>query len=156
MKKFLVSVFAIMAIVFSASAQNSSTHSFSLRTLYGLEYSYEHQWDGGMSLIGRIGGGSDMSGRSQYYTYGQGFNVMVEPRYYLNDEDFFSVKVNGAILIPNTPFDVSLVPVYGIKRDFSKHWFCEFTIGGGAAYHSGYGGFLYFKPHLQFRIGFQL
>ena len=98
MKKFLVSVFAIMAIAFSASAQNSSTHSFSLRTLYGLEYSYEHQWDGGMSLIGRIGGGSDMSGRSQYYTYGQGFNVMVEPRYYLNDEDFFSVKVNGAIL----------------------------------------------------------
>ena len=156
MKKFLVSVFAIMAIAFSASAQNSSTHSFSLRTLYGLEYSYEHQWDGGMSLIGRIGGGSDMSGRSQYYTYGQGFNVMVEPRYYLNDEDFFSVKVNGAILIPNTPFDVSLVPVYGIKRDFSKHWFCEFTIGGGAAYHSGYGGFFYFKPHLQFRIGFQL
>ena len=133
MKKFLVSVFAIIAIAFSASAQNSSTHSFSLRTLYGLEYSYEHQWDGGMSLIGRIGGGSDMSGRSQYYTYGQGFNVMVEPRYYLNDEDFFSVKVNGAILIPNTPFDVSLVPVYGIKRDFSKHWFCEFTIGGGAA-----------------------
>lgn len=156
MKKFLVSVFVIMAIAFSASAQNSSTHSFSLRTLYGLEYSYEHQWDGGMSLIGRIGGGSDMSGRSQHYTYGQGFNVMVEPRYYLNDEDFFSVKVNGAILIPNTPFDVSLVPVYGIKRDFSKHWFCEFTIGGGAAYHSGYGGFLYFKPHLQFRIGFQL
>ena len=156
MKKFLVSVFAIMAIAFSAIAQNSSTHSFSLRTLYGLEYSYEHQWDGGMSLIGRIGGGSDMSGRSKYYTYGQGFNVMVETRYYLNDEDFFSVKVNGAILIPNTPFDVSLVPVYGIKRDFSKHWFCEFTIGGGAAYHSGYGGFLYFKPHLQFRIGFQL
>ncbi len=155
-KTILLSVFAIMAIAFSASAQNSSTHSFSLRTLYGIEYSYEHQWDGGMSLIGRIGGGSDMSGRSQYYTYGQGFNVMVEPRYYLNDEDFFSVKVNGAILISNTPFDVSLVPVYGIKRDFSKHWFCEFTIGGGAAYHSGYGGFLYFKPHLQFRIGFQL
>ena len=155
-KTILLSLFAFMAIAFSASAQNSSTHSFSLRTLYGLEYSYEHQWDGGMSLIGRIGGGSDMSGRSQYYTYGQGFNVMVEPRYYLNDEDFFSVKVNGAILIPNTPFDVSLVPVYGIKRDFSKHWFCEFTIGGGAAYHSGYGGFLYFKPHLQFRIGFQL
>ncbi len=74
MKKFLVSVFAFMAIAFSASAQNSSTHSFSLRTLYGLEYSYEHQWDGGMSLIGRIGGGSDMSGRSQNSSHPIGVN----------------------------------------------------------------------------------
>lgn len=155
-KTLLLSLFAFMAIAFNASAQNNSTHSITLRTLYGLEYSYEHQWNSGMSLIGRVGGGSEMYGHSMNYVIGKGFNVMIEPRYYLNDEDFFSVKVNGAILIPNTPFDVSLVPVYGIKREYNEHWFCEFTIGGGAAYHSGYGGFLYFKPHLQFRIGFQL
>ena len=156
MKKILVSVFAIMAIAFSASAQDNSTHSISLRTLCALEYGYEYQWKSGMSLIGRVGAGSEMYGKSMNYNIGKGFNVMVEPRYYLNEEDFFSVKVDGAILIPNTPFDFSIVPVYGIKRDFSDHWFCEFSIGGGAAYYSGYGGFLYFKPHLQFRIGFQL
>ena len=41
------------------------------------------------------------------------------------------MKACGSILIPNTPYDVSFVPVYGIKREFTKHWFCEFTIGGG-------------------------
>lgn len=156
MKKLLVAAFAIMAIAFMASAQNNSTHSISLRTIYGIEYSYEHQWNSGMSLIGRVGGGNETYGHSKGYIIGRGFNVMVEPRYYLNDEDFFSVKVNSTVVIPNTPFDASLVPVYGIKRDFSKHWFCEFTVGGGIAYFSGNGGSLYLNPHLQFRIGFKL
>ena len=156
MKKLLVAAFAIMAIAFMASAQNNSTHSISLRTIYGIEYSYEHQWNSGMSLIGRVGGGNETHGHSKGYIIGRGFNVMVEPRYYLNDEDFFSVKVNSTVVIPNTPFDASLVPVYGIKRDFSKHWFCEFTVGGGIAYFSGNGGSLYLNPHLQFRIGFKL
>ena len=156
MKKLLVAAFAIMAIAFMASAQNNSTHSISLRTIYGIEYSYEHQWNSGMSLIGRVGGGNETYGHSKGYIIGRGFNVMVEPRYYLNNEDFFSVKVNSTVVIPNTPFDASLVPVYGIKRDFSKHWFCEFTVGGGIAYFSGNGGSLYLNPHLQFRIGFKL
>ena len=47
-KTLLLSLFAFMAIAFNASAQNNSTHSITLRTLYGLEYSYEHQWDGGI------------------------------------------------------------------------------------------------------------
>lgn len=133
-----------------------SNHTFSLRTLYGIEYGYEYKWKSGMSLIGRIGGGSELYGYSRNYVIGHGFDLEIEPRYYLNDEDFFSVKVNGALLIPNTPFDISLVPVYGLRRDFSKHWFCEFTVGGGIAYYSGNGGCLHFKPNLQFRIGVQL
>lgn len=157
MKKLLVSVFAIVTFALSASAQKHSTHSFSLRTLYGLEYSYEYKWDSGMALIGRVGAGGEVYSPSKNnYSISNGFNVTIEPRYYLNELDFFSLKTTGAILIPNTPFKASIVPVYGIKRDFSKHWFCEFTIGGGIGYYSGNYGRYYFEPHLQFRIGFQL
>ena len=157
MKRLLIASFAILAVAFSASAQKHSTHSFSLRTLYGLEYSYEYKWDSGMALIGRVGAGGEVYSPSKNnYSLNSGFNLTIEPRYYLNELDFFSLKTTGAILIPNTPFKASLVPVYGIKRDFDKHWFCEFTIGGGIGYYSGNYGRHYFEPHLQFRIGFQL
>ena len=157
MKKLLVSVFTIVTFALSANAQEHSTHFFSLRTLYGLEYSYEYKWDSGMALIGRVGAGGEVYSPSKNnYSLNSGFNLTIEPRYYLNELDFFSLKTTGAILIPNTPFKASIVPVYGIKRDFSKHWFCEFTIGGGIGYYSGNYGRHYFEPHLQFRIGFQL
>lgn len=42
-----------------------------------------------MSLIGRIGGGSELYGYSKNYVIGHGFDLEIEPRYYLNDEDFF-------------------------------------------------------------------
>lgn len=137
------------------SGKAASNHSVSLTTLYGIEYSYEHRWNSGMSLIGRVGGGSEVYACSDVYTLGKGFTATLEPRYYVNEEDFFSMKLNGAVLIPGTTLDLSLVPIYGIKRDYTEHWFCEFTIGGGVAYYSGNGGSLYFKPHLQFRIGFR-
>lgn len=157
MKRFLLLTFAIVAFVFSASAQRYSTHSLSLRTSYGLEYGYEYKWDSAISLIGRVGAGSEVySLYKNNYFIGKGFNVTIEPRYYLNNEDFFALKAFGAILIPNTPYDVSLVPVYGIKREFTKHWFCEFTVGGGVGYYSGNKGVFYFEPHLQFRLGFKL
>ena len=157
MKKLLVSVFAIVTFALSANAQEHSTHSLSLKTLYGLEYGYEYKWNSGMALIGRVGAGGEVYSPSKNnYSLNSGFNLTIEPRYYLNELDFFSLKANGAILIPNTPFKASIVPVYGIKRDFSKHWFCEFTIGGGIGYYSGNYGRYYFEPHLQFRIGFQL
>ena len=160
MKRFLLLTFAIVVFVFSASAQRYSTHSLSLSTVYGIKYGYEYKWNSGMALIGRVGAGSEIYGykASQAYRYEMtnGFNITIEPRYYLNEQDFFSIKTNGALLIPNTPFKASLVPVYGIKRDFSKHWFCEFTVGGGVGYYSGNYGSLYFEPHLQFRIGFKI
>ena len=157
MKRFLILTFAIVAFVFSASAQRYSTHSLSLRTSYGLEYGYEYKWNSAISLIGRVGAGSEVySPYKNNYFIGKGFNVTIETRYYLNTQDFFSVKVNNALLIPNTIFKASLVPMYGIKRDFSKHWFCEFTIGGGVGYYSGDYGRFFFEPHLQFRIGFKL
>ena len=157
MKRFLLLTFAIVAFVFSASAQEHSTHSLSLRTSYGLEYGYEYKWNSGMALIGRVGAGSEVySPYKNNYFIGKGFNVTIEPRYYLNNYDFFAAKISGVILIPNTPFKTSLVPVYGIKREFTKHWFCEFTIGGGVGYYSGNYGRFFFEPHLQFRIGFKL
>lgn len=170
MKKcLLILIVALFAVVYSAEAQESkstakpryeqvgSHHSFSVSTPYRLEYSYEHVWNSGMSLIGRIGAGSEVySPYKNDYKFTNGFRLTIEPRYYLNNEDFFTLKACGAILIPNTPYDVSLVPVYGIKREFTKHWFCEFTVGGGIGYYSGNYGRFYFEPHLQFRLGFKI
>ena len=168
-KNLLILIVALFAVAYSAEAQESksaakphyeqvgSHHSFSVSTPYRLEYSYEYAWDSGMSLIGRIGAGSEAySTYKNNYEWSNGFRLTIEPRYYLNNEDFFSAKISGAILIPNTPFKTSLVPVYGIKREFTKHWFCEFTIGGGIGYYSGNYGRFYFEPHLQFRLGFKI
>ena len=170
MKKLIFCIVALLAVAYSAEAQESNTsaeklryeqvgshHSFSVSTLYRLEYSYEYVWNSGMSLIGRLGAGSEaFSPYKNNYEWRNGFRLTIEPRYYLNDEDFISAKISGAILIPNTPFRTSLVPVYGIKREFTKHWFCEFTIGAGVGYYSGTYGRFYFEPHLQFRLGFKI
>ena len=169
-KNLLILIVTLFAVAYSAQAQESkvsaekpryeqvgSHHSFSVSTLYRLEYSYEYVWKSGMSLIGRIGAGSEAySPYKNNYEWSNGFRLTIEPRYYLNNEDFFSAKISGAILIPNTPFRTSLVPVYGIKREFTKHWFCEFTIGAGVGYYSGNYGRFYFEPHLQFRFGFKI
>ena len=171
MKKYLaILIVGLFAVTYSAQAQESNTsaekpryeqigshHSFAVSTPYRLEYSHEYVWNSGMSLIGRIGAGSETySPYKNNYEWSNGFRLTIEPRYYLNNEDFFSAKISGAILIPNTPFKTSLVPVYGIKREFTKHWFCEFTIGGGIGYYSGNYGRFYFEPHLQFRLGFKI
>lgn len=168
-KSLLILILALFVGTYCAEAQEDkstakpryeqvgSHHSFSVSTPYRLEYSYEYVWNSGMSLIGRIGAGSETysSGKNNY-NFTNGFRLTIEPRYYLNNEDFFALKACGAILIPNTPYDVSFVPVYGLRREFTKHWFCEFTIGGGVGYYSGNKGVLYFEPHLQFRLGFKL
>ena len=168
-KSFLILILALFVGTYCAEAQEGkstakpryeqvgSHHSFSVSTPYRLEYSYEYVWNSGMSLIGRIGAGSETYSPSKNnYNFTNGFRLTIEPRYYLNNEDFFALKACGAILIPNTPYDVSFVPVYGLRREFTKHWFCEFTIGGGVGYYSGNKGVLYFEPHLQFRLGFKL
>ena len=169
-KNLLILIVALFTVGYSAQAQENNTsaekpryeqvgshHTFSVSTIYRLEYSYEYVWKSGMSLIGRIGAGSEVySPNKNNYSLSNGFRLTIEPRYYLNDEDFFALKAGGAILIPNTPFKASIVPVYGIKRNFTKHWFCEFTIGGGIGYYSGNYGRFYFEPHLQFRLGFKI
>ena len=128
MKKLVYCLMALFAVTYSAQAQESNTsaekpryeqigshHSFSVSTPYRLEYSYEYVWNSGMSLIGRIGAGSEAySPYKNNNEWSNGFRLTIEPRYYLNNEDFFSAKISGALLIPNTPFRTSLVPVYGI------------------------------------------
>ena len=168
-KSLVILIIALFAGIYSAEAQESkstakpryeqvgSHHTFSVSTLYRLEYSYEYVWKSGMSLIGRLGAGSEaFSPYKNNYEWRNGFRLTIEPRFYLNNEDFFALKAGGAILIPNTPFKASIVPVYGIKRNFTKHWFCEFTIGGGVGFYSGNRGRHYFEPHLQFRLGFKI
>ena len=80
MKKFIFCIVALFAVVYSAEAQESkstakpryeqvgSHHSFSVSTPYRLEYSYEHVWNSGMSLIGRIGAGSEIYSPYENYS----------------------------------------------------------------------------------------
>ena len=124
-KNLLILIVALFAVRYSVQAQENNTsvekphyeqvgphHSFSVSTPYRLEYGYEYVWKSGMSLIGRIGAGSEAySPYKNNYEWSNGFRLTIEPRYYLNNEDFFSAKISGAILIPNTPFRTSLVPV---------------------------------------------
>ena len=116
-KSLVILIIALFAGAYSAEAQESkstakpryeqvgSHHTFSVSTLYRLEYSYEYVWKSGMSLIGRLGAGSEtFSPYKNNYEWCNGFRLTIEPRYYLNNEDFISAKISGAILIPNTPF----------------------------------------------------
>ena len=66
--KHLIRIIFIGLIFFTSSPllyaqtnfkQVGSMHSFSVSTPYRLEYSYEYVWNSGMSLIGRIGAGSE-------------------------------------------------------------------------------------------------
>ena len=132
--------------------RSKPSHSISLSTLYGLEYGYEHPFGDVFYLSMRVGAGSELYRRDGVYAVSTGAGLTVEPRFYLNREDFIAVRLDGDILFPNTPMTVELVPVYGVKRLWSEHWFCEFTIGAGLGYYSGVSS-LYFKPHMQFRIG---
>ena len=135
MKKLIYCLVALFAVTYSAQAQESNTsaekprceqvgshHSFSVSTPYRLEYSYEYVWNSGMALIGRIGAGSEAySPQKNNYEWSNGFRLTIEPRYYLNDEDFFSALTSEAISRLNSPFKTSLFPVYGINRDITKH-----------------------------------
>lgn len=93
--KQLIRIIFIGLIFFASSpslyAQNhskqvGSMHSFSVSTPYRLEYSYEYAWNCGMSLIGRIGAGSEVySPYKSNYNWTNGFHLTIEPRYYLNN-----------------------------------------------------------------------
>ena len=50
---------------------------------------------------------------------------------------FFSAKFNGALLVPNTSFKMSIVLVYGIILNLSRPWLYEFTVDGGIIYYLG-------------------
>ena len=97
-----------------------------------------------------------------------GVGVTVEPRYYTNlnrrqrlgkttygnSGDFVAIKFQASVGKPGTTVDISLVPEYGIRRVWGKHWFRELTAGAGVAYNTQDGGYLYFKPQLHYRIAF--
>lgn len=64
-----------------------------------------------------------------------------------NSADFVAIKIQGSM--PDG-LDVSLTPMYGIRRVWGKHWFGEFTAGGRIGMCNG----LYIVPYLQYRFGF--
>ena len=101
--------------------------------------------------------------------------VNVEPRFYTNFDrrtklgkstyknsaDFVSLKIQGALggiyisgresggLGLNSPVDVSITPMYGIRRVWGQNWFGEFSAGVRFGWQSEW----YATPYIQYRIG---
>ncbi len=145
-------------------------HSISA-TVVGLEYGYEQPLGEIVSIIGRVGFmpntlNIDYSHKWSecgiHFTSAPGLTL--EPRVYtsfykrarqgrniyMNSGDFISFRFTAAVGFDGKG-DVSLTPVYGIRRVFLAHWFHEFTVGPSFGYLSKE---LYFTPYLQYRLGF--
>ena len=149
----------------SGYAQVASNHSLSM-TLLGLEYSYEQALASHWSLIGRAGVVSYGSSISMYPNLFQTSwtiapDIVVEPRYYTsmdrrerlgrdthnNSSDFISLRIMG--YAPDfESFNVSVTPMYGIRRSETKHWFHEFAFGPQWTIGSGV------VPYVSFRLGY--
>lgn len=157
MKRFL---FIILALTISCSvaAQTRSSHSISTTSLFGLEYGYEFRPSASFGLNARAGA----TGRVVTPALGDltfsfpSASLTIEPRYYTTEtaSRFLAARVNSTVGLGETTLDVSVVPVYGLRENWGKHFFGEVTAGTGLAYNTGSGGFLYYKIHLMARIGF--
>lgn len=150
-----------------AQAAVVSGHAITLSTL-GVDYSYEQRLGGVWSIIGRVGlATSDFSitSRADYFdaNFQIGYGIAIEPRYYTsmsrraaagkstfnNSSDFIAIRAqafsceDGAIL--------SLIPMYGIRRNGGEHWFHEFSFGARLTDTEGGFGI---TPYVQYRLGF--
>ena len=140
-------------------------------TIVGLEYGYEYPLGEIVSLIGRVGfQPSTLNFNYSHRLSECDFNftsmagVTLEPRVYtsfykrarqgrniyMNSGDFISFRFSAAVGFDGVG-DVSLTPVYGIRRVFMAHWFHEFTVGPSFGYLAKE---LYCSPYIQYRLGF--
>jgi len=112
-------------------------------------------------------GNYNTSDSSVSYTFNWGPRpgITIEPRYYTNMErrslmgkktanncaDFIAVRTvlyAGLGAYDMSSLDLSAIGMYGIRRG-NAHWFREYTFGVG--YHTK---FMFFLPHINFRIGY--
>lgn len=144
-----------------------SNHSFSLQ-IVGIEYGYEQKLGGSFSMVFRAG--LVPSGLSYFcdlyntsFSFKSSLGITVEPRFYTNfgrrarlgkstfknSADFVALKIQSSM---PKGLDISLTPMYGIRRVWGKHWFGEFSAGGRIGFTWGSG--IYIAPHIQYRLGF--
>ena len=110
------------------------------------------------------------------YNAAMKLGVNVEPRFYTNFDrrqrlgkstyknsaDFVALKVQTALgnrFIPDisefedlsfsSRVDVSITPMYGIRRVWGKNWFGEFSVGARIGWQTDW----YVAPYIQYRIG---
>ena len=110
------------------------------------------------------------------YSAAMKLGVNVEPRFYTNFDrrqrlgkstyknsaDFVALKVQTALgnrFIPDisefedlsfsSRVDVSITPMYGIRRVWGKNWFGEFSVGARIGWQIDW----YVAPYIQYRIG---
>ncbi len=166
MRKILLSLFVILCvdICYSQTSDTGikSNHSISLST-FGAEYGYEQHLKDNWSLIGRLGVTSNtIELISTAYQLKMAIHltpsVSLEPRLYTsikrrqalnrntdnNSSDFVSIKINCM------PFadQYSLIPLYGMRRSESKHWFHELSFGPCWIIGKG------LTPYCNFRVGY--
>lgn len=170
---FITLIIAFAALLFTTDSYAQriarhngavSNHSVSVQII-GAEYAYEQSFGGNFTLIGRAG---LMPVGLDYYkdavnfnaSFSSAFGVTLEPRFYTsmqrrammrrpsynNASDFVGLKTSLLFYDDN---DVTLTPVYGIRRSYGRHWFGELT--GGAQFSLVRGGL---TPHAQIRFGF--
>ena len=81
---------------------------------------------------------------------------------YKNSADFVALKIQAALggvfvssvsddgdISFSSPVEVSLTPMYGIRRVWGKNWFGEFSVGARIGWQIDW----YVAPYIQYRIG---
>ena len=81
---------------------------------------------------------------------------------YKNSADFVALKIQAALggvfvssvsddgdISFSSPVEVSLTPMYGIRRVWGKNWFGEFSVGARIGWQTDW----YVAPYIQYRIG---
>lgn len=173
-RRILLMICPLICVSLSAHAQDGkdyskvvNNHSVSILTI-GAEYGYEQRLGGNWSLIGRAGivTSSFEIGRSQgnfSANVSMAYGISIEPRYYTslsrrvaagkptinNASDFIAIRMQG--MSDGEYGSISLIPMYGIRRNGGKHWFHEFTFGAGISKTERE---FDISPHLQYRLGF--
>ena len=81
---------------------------------------------------------------------------------YKNSADFVALKIQAALggvfvssvsddgdISFSSPVEVSITPMYGIRRVWGKNWFGEFSVGARIGWQTDW----YVAPYIQYRIG---
>lgn len=169
--------FVILGLLpMSSNAQEwvTSNHTISTSTSLSVDYAYEQRLANCFSMVLRCGVGTSgvwvINASMNHFSCQGNFtypaaSISIEPRFYTNfgrrensgktiynnSADYITLSMTGGRGIISKSTEISLVPMYGIRRAWGDHVFGELTIGAGAIRFSSS---IFFKSHLSVRFGY--